>query len=82
MAQAKAKIEVETQPEPNKGILGKQIKFAEAIKLDDEQSPVTSARAPYIVKLLPNGWAAIQKTPTSIATLVPANNILYFIPTK
>ena len=87
MAQAKktAKAEeteqVKEQPK-NGAIIGSQIKFSEAIKLEDEQSPLTSARKPLVIKLLPNGWATIQKTNQSIPTYVPAGNIQYFIPEK
>lgn len=81
-AQETEQVEGQAKKGPS-AILGQLIKFTEAIKLADEQSPLNSANGTkHVIKLLPNGWASIQKTPQSIATLVPAGNILYFIPEK
>lgn len=85
MAQAKKteKIEAEPKAEASKGTLGHMVKFKEAVNLSDDNTPVTFARSPkQIIKLLPNGWVTVQKTKDSTPTLVPAGNILYFIPEK
>lgn len=88
MAQAKKTVKAEeteqVKEQPKNGaIIGSQIKFGEAILVSGEQSPQTSARSSqYLIKLLPNGWATIQKPNQEVATYVPAGNILYFIPEK
>lgn len=87
MAQAKKTKATETEgqsapEEKHKGaIYGQLIKFGEAIKIANDVSPLQSAsNKEHIIKLLPNGWATVQKGKEAKATLVPAGNILYFIP--
>jgi hypothetical protein len=81
MAQVKAKSSEEPQAEP-RGIVGKEIKFKESVMLDD-RTQITYAKAPnQVIKLLPSGWAAIQRNAQTPATLVPSSNINYFIPEK
>ena len=82
-ATEKAIEQVKEMKEQPKAILGSMIKFCEAVKLEGDTSPITSANAKsgHVIKLLPNGWATIAPAANQLVpSYVPASNILYFIP--